>query len=58
MKLSIDEDYYYILLLRLTSNAVNTIFSIDPKYRSQRTWVCWRKAKIRSNEIERTTSGT
>lgn len=54
--------YSYMLYNRthklLTSNVVNTIFSIEPKYRSQSTCVCCRNAKIFVADIERTISGT
>lgn len=42
----------------ITSNVVNTIFSMDPKYRSHSICVCCRSAKILVADIDRTISGT
>ena len=46
-----------LAIYNITSNTVNTIFSIDEKYRSQRNCVCCRNLRICTLDTDRTISG-
>lgn len=45
------------LMTKLTSNTVNTIFSMDEKYLSHKNCVCCRNLRICTLETDRTISG-
>lgn len=55
---TVSNSVWKMLFYVLTSSVVKTIFSMEEKYLSHSTWVCWRSCSILYLEMDLTVLGT